>query len=117
MRVLFCGDREWDDVQMIGEVLQKYNPKEDVIINGYARGADIIASILGKWMGFVVEDYPADWEKYKKAAGPIRNKEMLDTGLDKVNAFHDDLSRSKGTRDMVKIAGEAGIEIDIYMHK
>lgn len=116
MRVLFCGDREWKtprQVKLIGSVLEQYNPEEDYIINGFARGADIIASVLAKWMGFKVIDYPADWETHRRAAGPIRNKLMLDNGIDKVEAFHNDISSSKGTANMVKIAKKAGVPINI----
>ena len=51
-----------------------------------------------------LECYPADWDRHGKAAGPIRNQRMIDTGVDLVVAFHDDLEHSKGTGHMVKIA-------------
>jgi hypothetical protein len=114
MRILFCGDREWDDVIMVGKTLQKYDPVDDVIVHGAARGADTIAGVLAEWMGFIVEPYPADWNTFEKAAGPIRNKQMLDSGLDKVEAFHNDLSKSKGTADMVRIATKADIPVTIH---
>lgn len=61
----------------------------------------------------VHHSHPADWNKYGKVAGPIRNSEMLKLhpDIDLVLAFHDDLSESKGTRDMVHKAQKAGIEV------
>jgi hypothetical protein len=42
---------------------------------------------------------PADWANHGKAAGPIRNRKMLDLKPDLVLAFHADLTNSKGTKD------------------
>ena len=50
-----------------------------------------------------------------KAAGPIRNREMLrDGGPEMVAAFHTDLSQSKGTLDMVRIARSAGVPVKVF---
>ena len=65
-------------------------------------------------MGFAVRSYPADWTTYGKAAGPIRNKVMLDQGLDIVIAFHPDIEQSKGTRHMVSIARAKGITVEVH---
>lgn len=54
--------------------------------------------------------FKADWLSYAKAAGPIRNKKMLDEGKpDLVIAFHDDIDNSKGTKHMVGIAKKARV--------
>lgn len=58
-------------------------------------------------MGFPVERYPADWERYGKRAGPIRNRKMLDQGPDLVVAFGGD----KGTADCVREARRRGIAV------
>lgn len=42
-----------------------------------------------------------------KAAGHIRNKQMLDTGIDVVIAF----PGGRGTANMVKIAKEANVQV------
>ena len=66
-------------------------------------------------MGVPVEVYPADWTRYGKPAGPIRNRQMLNEGKpDMVIAFHDDLSVSVGTKDMVDIANAAGLPVRLY---
>jgi hypothetical protein len=64
----------------------------------------------GSWaeeQGFKIESYPADWKKYKRAAGYIRNKQMLDAKPDLVIAF----PGRNGTRNMVDQAFEADIPI------
>jgi hypothetical protein len=58
--------------------------------------------------------YPADWDRYNKAAGPIRNSLMLKLhpDIDLVLAYHDDLEDgSRGTKDMCEKAEKAEIEV------
>jgi hypothetical protein len=66
-------------------------------------------------LGFTVLPFPADWNTHGKAAGPIRNRQMLKEGKpDVVLAFHEDLGRSKGTADMVRAAKAAGIAVKVF---
>lgn len=111
MRVLVCGDRNWTDEDGIRRVL-KGLIEPLVVIHGGARGADSLAGKVAEELGHEVEVYPADWQRYGKAAGVLRNQQMLDEGKpDFVLAFHADLSRSKGTADMVRRAVAAGITV------
>jgi hypothetical protein len=111
--VLICGDRNWTDPKPIREWLSKLQDwGYDTLVEGECRGADVIARDEAKQMGFIIDSYPAQWDKYGKAAGGIRNKEMLDKGKpDLVVYFHEDLDRSKGTRNMVSQAMRAGIRV------
>lgn len=109
IKVLVSGDREWKDAQKIRDVL-KALPSNTIIVHGNARGADKIAGKVALGLGMKVRVYPAKWDQYGKAAGPIRNQRMLDEEKpDMVIAFHSDLEKSKGTKDMVRRARTAGI--------
>lgn len=112
MKVLVTGDRNWDDLEAMAERLS-FLPSRSVIVEGEAPGADTMARLIGEQLGFEVRKYPADWAKYKRAAGPIRNQQMLDSEgpFDLVIAFHKDLRTSKGTLDMVKRALRAGVPV------
>lgn len=82
------------------------------IIAGAATGVDTVAIDWAtvNWCPF--KEYPANWRKYGRAAGSIRNQQMLDDGKpDFVVAFMK--KTSKGTRDMVRRAQAAGIPIHI----
>lgn len=116
-RILICGDRNWTDVKAISKVLKGYDPHTTVLICGMARGADRIAYDLAKRMGMHVMEFPADWDKHGKSAGPIRNREMLNANPELVIAFHDDLENSKGTKDMVTIAKRRGVKVKVARHK
>jgi hypothetical protein len=68
-------------------------------------------------MGMHVMEFPADWDLHGKAAGPIRNRQMLLAKPEIVIAFHDDLDSSKGTKDMVKIAKRTGVKVKLARHR
>lgn len=119
-RVLVCGDREWDDIEGVWKVLDRVYEKygvELLIITGGARGADDIAR---KWAVTNAIDHVtryAHWSQEGTSAGPQRNKRMLmehDPHL--VIAFHDDLTKSKGTRGMISLAEKAGTRVLKFHH-
>jgi len=112
-RILICGDRKWKDVETI-ENFVKSLPPDTVIIHGDCRGADKIADKAAKEQCLTVETFSAKWEKYGGAAGPIRNRRMLVEGKpDRVVAFHDDLSKSRGTADMLKQARKHRVPTEV----
>jgi hypothetical protein len=110
MRVLVCGGRNFADAKYIAAKLDAldafYNITE--VIHGDARGADRMAAHWGFLRETKVRAFPADWEKYPKAAGPIRNEQMLREGKpEMVIAF----SGGRGTAHMIRIAKKAGIGV------
>jgi hypothetical protein len=58
------------------------------------------------------EPHPADWKVKHRAAGPIRNQEMVDSGADLCLAFMSENSR--GARDCASRAEAAGIRTIRY---
>ncbi len=106
MRVLICGSRDYDNQAWIAVRLLSLNKRGyDTLIEGEAKGADTLAKKAAKVLGMWVMAFPAEWDKYGKAAGLIRNKQMLKEGCPNlVMAFYTDYSKSRGTRDMVRQA-------------
>lgn len=113
MRVLVCGDRDWVGYVAITKRLCLLDQTDTTIIHGGCRGADQIAGVVAERLNMDAEEYPAQWTKHGRAAGPIRNQQMLDTGIDLVLAFHGNIIESKGTKDMVTRAEKAGVEVEI----
>lgn len=110
MRVLVCGSRNWTDYAVI-ERRMKALPTGAVIIEGEARGVDKSSRRIAEHLGLEVAPFPANWDKYGKAAGPIRNQQMLDEGRpDLVLAFP--MPDSIGTQDMIARARQAGIPVE-----
>ena len=115
MRVLVCGDRNWTDEKTIEDFI-KTLPKDTVIIEGEASGADTITRKVAEGYGLEVLKFPAEWNKYGRAAGPIRNSKMIDEGKPNiVVAFHNNLSKSKGTKNMIEQAIAWSIKVKVIM--
>ncbi|MBQ6825597.1 MAG: DUF2493 domain-containing protein [Clostridia bacterium] len=105
-RVVIAGCRDYENYEQAKEFIdiclsnvRKEN--EIIIVSGAARGADAIGERYAKENGFRIEKYPADWEKYGKSAGPIRNKQMAEIS-DYVICFWNE--KSKGTKSMIDYA-------------
>ena len=109
-RVLVCGGRDYGDVETLRRALDKLNGKRGIscVISGAASGADRLAALWAKDRGIDLLEFPADWVKHGKAAGPMRNQQMLDEGKpDGVVAF----PGGRGTLDMTSRAKLAGIVV------
>lgn len=107
MKLLICGSRGWKDVRPIEALIAGYKRIADelgtelVVIHGNARGADTIAETVAQNLGVTTIPCPADWARYKAAAGPIRNQQMLtEHHPDVVYAFRT-YGKSSGTDDMI----------------
>ena len=111
MRVVVTGSRGWTDSLVIHDRLARLGPGT-VIVHGNARGVDRIADSQAHMLGYSVERHPADWLRYGRRAGIVRNWEMLDTSPDLVIAFWDGVSR--GTRHCIRAAQERGIPVEIH---
>lgn len=107
--VLICGDRNWTDRESIGWFIEHILPKHTVILQGGCRGADTIAKEEGEKQGHKVITIDADWKKYGLAAGPIRNEKMLAMKPNWVVAFHENIEKSRGTKNMIGLAKKAKI--------
>ncbi len=111
LRVLITGSRNYQAPEPIRRELEKL-PPGTVVIHGGARGADELAGTIAAELGLEVIACPADWKKHGKAAGPIRNQQMLvDHKPDFVIAFP--LGESRGTHDMIRRAKAAGVEVKV----
>lgn len=124
MRILVCGGRDFDDWELlfnslVYEIEKRAKSRPEInfnlhgiegvtIISGMARGADSLAADFAVRNRMLLMPFPADWKKYGKSAGFIRNQQMLDEGQpDLVIAF----SGGRGTADMVNRAKKAGVEV------
>ncbi len=117
MKLLICGDRNWTDKKLMGDWLDIIDNSPEEIISGGCRGADKLAEELAADRGIAMRVFLADWKRYGKAAGPIRNHKMIDDGKpDLVVAFHDNLDASRGTKNMKTIAYKANINFAVVSH-
>lgn len=109
-RVLVCGGRDYADAARLYGVLDELHRKQGIgcVIEGNARGADRMAGYWARKHRIDNLKFPADWATNGKAAGPIRNRQMLEEGRpDLVLAF----PGGRGTADMVRQAKAAGVSV------
>jgi hypothetical protein len=113
-RIIIAGGRDFHDYEMVKKACDKYTKdkyKSIEIVCGMAKGADTLGKKWGEDNGYDIAKFPADWNKYKNAAGPIRNKQMAEYG-NVLIAFWD--TKSKGTKNMIDTARDLGLEIVIF---
>lgn len=111
--VVICGDRNWTNKEIIKEFIRVWLPKHTVIIQGGCRGADKLARDAAVELGYNFITVNAEWNKYGKSAGPIRNQKMIDMKPHWVIAFHENIESSKGTKHMVGLAEKHHISYSV----
>ena len=115
-RVIVTGSRRWADelavYDALWDVYNEHGPFE-LVHGDCSTGADALAhlwwSIVGKKLGITEQRFPAAWEARGKAAGPERNRRMVEAGADLVLAFP--LPEGSGTQMTIRLAKEAGIHV------
>lgn len=110
MKIAFVGSRDFPNEHLITEVMFGL-PVDTVVVSGGAPGVDTWAKEAAETFGLRTKIFPADWEKHGKAAGPIRNAEIV-AFSDRVVAFWD--GKSRGTLDTIKKARAAGKPVVIF---
>ena len=79
---LVAGTRTFSDYDLLKQTLDsiiKSCPFDECIVHivsGAAKGADTLAAKYAREHGYYLHEFPAEWNKYGRAAGPIRNRQM-----------------------------------------
>lgn len=126
LRIGVTGGRHFANFHLVVHTLRQM-PADATLVHGACSGAD---SLAAEWWGDIqgraVEPHPANWDGSCRtectpghrrtvlgvpdrcpAAGPYRNQEMVDSGLDLLIAF----PGGHGTADMVRRAKAAGVRV------
>lgn len=118
LKVIVAGGRDFNDYDRLSAVLFDY--AESVgentgisIVSGMARGADRLAFTFARREGVKVYEFPADWNKYGKGAGHIRNRHMAEHA-DVLIAFHD--GQSRGTANMIQTMRDMGKAVHVHSY-
>jgi len=115
MRVIIAGGRKFNDYNLLKEKCDHYllNAKEIEIVSGTAYGADKLGELYAEERGYPIKRFPADWDKYGKGAGYIRNARMAEYA-DYLILFWDGMSR--GSKNMYDIAKKKGLEVKVVKY-
>lgn len=79
------------------------------LLHGGARGADALVDRAARRLGWPVVAVSAEWDRYRQAAGPIRNRKMLEAAVMAAAAVEGDVlvlgfPGGAGTRDCLRYA-------------
>ena len=111
-RIVIGGYRNFNNYEIFKDFVDLCirDKSEITILSGHCKGTDLMAERYAKEKGLVLEIYPADWKKYGKAAGPIRNKQMVENA-DTVIAFVSETA--SGTKNLIENAKKLNKELFI----
>jgi len=106
MNILFSGSRNYNNINNVNNIFQQllqYKNDITIIVGDCPTGLDKIVKDLCIFHNFNIRIFKADWDKYGKAAGPIRNREMFDMTPYRCYLFAENINNTKGTKNMLNI--------------
>ena len=108
MKILVCGGRDFNDYKAASEAFSELIQPHDAVCSGGQRGADKLAKRWCQQEGVAFFECEAQWYKFGKPAGYIRDAWML-------KFFEPDLVIALpggiGTANMVRQATSASVEV------
>lgn len=111
MKVIIAGSRTFNNYNFLKEKMKEI-PEVEEVVCGLAKGADSLGHQWAQLHNIPITTFPAQWGKYGKAAGMMRNKEMAEYA-DFLVAFWD--GQSPGTKDMIEQMKKVGKHGRIYL--
>ena len=118
-RIIVCGGTDFDDydyfTRKMDMMLKSYGNIK--LVSGHAKGADSFVEIYAAEKDIPIQVFPAEWKRYGRTAGPIRNRAMLVYAMEEtpaVIAFWN--GKSRGSGNMLKLAKDHGVECQILYY-
>ena len=102
-KVIIAGGRDFNNFSLLKEKCNEIlvNQKDIQVVSGGANGADRLGEKYAAQRGYRIQQFLANWSKYGKSAGYIRNKQMAEYACALI-AFWG--KKSKGTKHMIDLA-------------
>lgn len=112
-RIIIAGSRGFNNYDFLVKVIDavimdNYKDEEITIVSGGARGADKLGEKYAKEKKYELLVFPAEWNKFGKRAGYIRNEQMA-LNADVLVAFWDGTSR--GTNHMINLGKKHNLDV------
>lgn len=110
MRTIIAGSRYLTNPEIIANGILESGFVITEVVSGGARGADFLGEQWAKRNNISYTVFTANWDRYGKAAGPIRN-ELMASYAEALIAFP--AKDSVGTYDMIRKAKKKGLKVFI----
>lgn len=111
MKTIIAGSRTIKDYLIVENAIKESGFKITQVVSGCAPGVDKLGEKWAVKHGVPIKEFPANWDEYGKAAGPIRNQQMAEYA-EALIAVWDGVST--GTEDMIKKAQRKGLKGFVY---
>lgn len=108
MRTIIAGSRGISDPQLVDRAITNSRFIITQVLCGMARGADLHGFAWAIRNQIPVVEFHADWDRFGRSAGAIRNGEMS-LHADALIALWD--GKSRGTKNMIDVATRAGLKV------
>lgn len=112
MRVIIAGTRSFSNDGVVREAIVASGLPVAEIVSGESKGVDKSAERIATKDRIPLKRFPADWKKYRKGAGLMRNLEM-ERYADALIAVWD--GKSRGTHHMIESMRKAGKPVYVHM--
>lgn len=114
MILIVAGSRTINDYSFVKKILDKHCEEygcPNMVVSGTANGADMLGERWAAEKQIAIWRMPANWDKFGKSAGFIRNEAMADMA-DACVVLWDGVS--KGSKNMIDIAERKGLKVYVY---
>lgn len=130
MRLVIFGDRKFAEFYVDPNTRERINTGNYTILNnvieactsykegkftevisGCANGADTLGEKWARAHNLPILRYPADWARYGKGAGPVRNKQMAEIADFAIGFLS---INSRGTADMIRTCRKLKVPLLVY---
>ena len=115
--VIIAGSRSFNDYDLMKRKMDYYLSNTELhnveIVSGTANGADKMGERYALESNIKLTKMPADWDKFGKSAGYIRNSAMAEYSTHCV-VFWDGVS--KGTKHMIDLAKKSNLTLRVVKY-
>lgn len=116
IKLICAGCRDFCDYDLLVERLDRFRilreDDEIEIVSGTCKGADKMGEWYAKEHGLSCKRFPAEWKRFGKSAGPIRNRKMAEYATNLI-AFWDGNKSHSGTWNMIVTAQKLGLSVEV----
>lgn len=118
MKLIIAGTRTFDNYGLLADTLYNryglgFATTKLEIVSGTAKGADKLGEGFAEYHNLKLTKFPADWDKYGKSAGIIRNRQMAEYA-DEAVIFWD--AHSKGSLNMIQTMRDLGKPVYVVIY-
>lgn len=110
MKTIIAGSRDITDYQILCAAIKESGIVITEVVSGGARGVDTLGERYAKENNLPLTRKPAEWDKYGKAAGALRNIQMAEESQALIAVWNG----SRGTQHMIGVAQDKGLKVHVH---